>query len=176
MLPCTPSQPKPSSVLTPVLYFNSVLSAGRLFILFSTMATFFISFKLSQCTWPDSSGWSASARLKVRSTRGSCVCVCLYKAPCTYDCLLHIGKFHYGVLLQDLWNWPAYICSVTQCCDLPFRLLFCWWFAGLLELVMFTLYGHHYDPREEHLLLCTFEVWNKWKPVFSRVVLTTLCV
>ena len=31
---------------------------------------------------------------------------------------------------------------------------------GLLQIVMFTLYGNQYEDREEHLLLSMFEVMN----------------
>eukprot|EP00117_Sycon_ciliatum_P048464 scpid19769/ scgid2682/ GTPase-activating protein; Ras GTPase-activating protein len=58
---------------------------------------------------------------------------------------------HYGTLFFLLQTRPHYIAKLARqvgsaCID------------DLLKVIMFTLYGHHYDPREEHLLLCMFEL------------------
>ena len=57
----------------------------------------------------------------------------------------------YGRLLFLLQATPEYIARLTRRVSLRE-------IDGLLQVVMFTLYGNQYEDREEHLLLSMFEV------------------
>ena len=64
----------------------------------------------------------------------------------------------YGQLFFLLQTSPEYIAHLTRMVSLKE-------IDGLLQIVMFTLYGNQYEDREEHLLLSMFEVcmclvWN----------------
>ena len=43
-------------------------------------------------------------------------------------------------------------------------------FVDFLHTVMFTLYGNHFDSREEHLLLSVFEVCHNGRNACANVV------
>lgn len=57
----------------------------------------------------------------------------------------------YGQLFFLLQTSPEYIAHLTRMVSLKE-------IDGLLQIVMFTLYGNQYEDREEHLLLSMFEV------------------
>lgn len=57
----------------------------------------------------------------------------------------------YGRLFFLLQTSPEYIAHLTRMVTLRE-------IDGLLQTVMFTLYGQQYEDREEHLLLSMFEV------------------
>ncbi len=57
----------------------------------------------------------------------------------------------YGRLLFLLQTTPEYIAKLIRLVSLKE-------IDGLLQIVMFTLYGNQYEDREEHLLLSMFEV------------------
>ncbi|CAB4011072.1 Rho GTPase activation [Paramuricea clavata] len=62
----------------------------------------------------------------------------------------------YGQLFYLLQTEPYYVAQLTRSVSLNE-------IDDLLETVMFSLYGHQYEEREEHLLLCMFELALKYE-------------
>lgn len=62
----------------------------------------------------------------------------------------------YGQLFYLLQTEPYYVAQLTRSVSLNE-------IDDLLETVMFTLYGNQYEEREEHLLLCMFELALKYE-------------
>jgi Ras GTPase-activating-like protein IQGAP2/3 len=65
--------------------------------------------------------------------------------------IIHTYLQLYGRLFFILQTSPEYIAHLTR--QVSLREI-----DGLLQIVMFSLYGNQYENREEHLLLSMFEV------------------
>ncbi|XP_062522118.1 uncharacterized protein LOC134196913 [Corticium candelabrum] len=63
---------------------------------------------------------------------------------------------HYSNLFFLLQTVPEYLAKLTRSVSLN-------QIDGLLEAVMFSVYGNQYEPREEHLLLSMFELALKYE-------------
>lgn len=87
----------------------------------------------------------------------------------------------YGRLLFLLQTTPEYIARLIRLVSLKE-------IDGLLQIVMFSLYGNQYEDREEHLLLSMFEVslfcdlyflyryYNRAKLLPSHCYVGTVCM